>query len=133
MSNTNIEFVQNIKLIADEKHIPRDTVGDAIKDAIIKAYVKEYPETEIEVKIDIDNSVLEVNKLMKVVEPYDDLNDYCEITTDQAKTLDPNLKVGDVYRESIELAKLPRTVVVHILQVFKQNIATKSNIQIFNE
>lgn len=54
MNNLNIELINNIKLIADEKRIPRDNVSDALKDAITKAYVREYPETVVEVIIDID-------------------------------------------------------------------------------
>lgn len=133
MSDLNIDLINNIKLIADEKRIPRDNVSDALKDAISIAYVKEYPETVVEVIVDIDNKRLEVNKLLKVVEPYDDFNDYCEILYEDAKKINSNVKVGEEIKEPIDLSKLNRAVVSHILQIFKSNITVKSNAQVFKE
>ncbi len=133
MNNLNIELINNIKLIADEKRIPRDNVSDALKDAITKAYVREYPETVVEVIIDIDEKKLEVNKLLKVVEPYDDFNDYCEILLEDAKKINQNVNVGEEIKEPIDLSKLERSVVSHILQIFKSNITIQSNAQIYKE
>jgi N utilization substance protein A len=126
-------LINHIKIIADERHIPRDAVAEALKLAIDKSYKKEFPETEIEINIDIDNSVLEVNRLLKVVEPYDDLNDYTEITLSDAKNNKPDVVVGEIYRDPIDLSKLDRVVVNHILQVFKHNISTQSNAEIYKE
>ncbi len=133
MNNANVELINHIKLIADEKRIPRDNVSDALKDAITKAYVREYPETIVEVIVDIDNKRLEVNKLLKVVEPYDDFNDYCEILLEDAKKINENVNVGEEIREPIDLSKLDRSIVSHILQIFKSNITIQSNVQVFKE
>lgn len=133
MNNINVELINNIKLIADEKRIPRDNVSDALKDAITKAYVREYPETVVEVIVDIDNKRLEVNKLLKVVEPYDDFNDYCEILLEDARKINENVNVGEEIKEPIDLSKLDRSVVSHILQIFKSNITIQSNVQVFKE
>lgn len=133
MNNANVELINHIKLIADEKRIPRDNVSDALKDAITKAYVREYPETIVEVIVDIDNKRLEVNKLLKVVEPYDDFNDYCEILLEDAKKINENVNVGEEIKEPIDLSKLDRSVVSHILQIFKSNITIQSNVQVFKE
>ncbi len=133
MNNANVELINHIKLIADEKRIPRDNVSDALKDAITKAYVREYPETVVEVIVDIDNKRLEVNKLLKVVEPYDDFNDYCEILLEDAKKINENVNVGEEIKEPIDLSKLDRSVVSHILQIFKSNITIQSNVQVFKE
>ncbi|MDE7434057.1 MAG: hypothetical protein K2M43_02985, partial [Mycoplasmoidaceae bacterium] len=131
--NLNVELINNIKLIADEKRIPRDNVSDALKDAITKAYVREYPETVVEVIIDIEEKKLEVNKLLKVVEPYDDFNDYCEILLEDALKLDPQAKVGDDIKEPIDLTLLDRAVIAHILQIFKSNITIQTNAQVFKD
>ncbi len=133
MNNANVELINHIKLIADEKRIPRDNVSDALKDAITKAYVREYPETVVEVIVDIDNKRLEVNKLLKVVEPYDDFNDYCEILLEDAKKINESVNVGEEIKEPIDLSKLDRSVVSHILQIFKSNITIQSNVQVFKE
>ena len=133
MSNLNIELINQIKLIADEKKIPQDSVADALKEAIVKAYVREMPETNIEVKIDIDNKTITCNKLLNVVEDYEDLNDYSEISVENAKKIDENLKVGDIYYEHIDLNKLSRPVVSHILQIFKNLISTQTNLGVYRE
>lgn len=133
MSNFNIELINNIKMISDEKRIPRDSVADALKDAITKAYVKEFPETIVEVLVDIDNKTLDVNQILKVVEPYDDFNDYCEILLDDAKTISQDAKVGDEIKKHIDLSKLNRAVVAHILQIFKSNITIRTNSQVYKE
>lgn len=133
--NDNISktLINNIKIIADERHIPRDAVADGLKLAIKNAYKKEFPDTEIEINIDIDNSVLEVNRLLKVVDHYDDLNDYTEISIDDAKKNKPDVVLSEIYRDPIDLSKLDRMVVTHILQLFKHNISTQSNAEIYKE
>jgi N utilization substance protein A len=133
MNNTNAEFLQYVKLIADENHIPRDTVIDGLKDAINKAYAKEFPESVIEINIDLDKSILEVNSVLNVVEPYDDLNDYTEITLGDAQKYDTNVQVGQTLRLPVNLAKLDRPIVTHILQVFKHNIYSETNRQIHKD
>jgi N utilization substance protein A len=126
-------LINNIKIIADEKHIPRDAVADALKLAIKTAYKKEFPDTEIEINVDIDNSILSVNRLLKVVEPYDDLNDYSEIAIEEAKKYKPDVAINEIYYDPIDLSKLDRMIVMHILQVFKHNISTQSNAEVYKE
>lgn len=132
-NNLSKTLINNIKIIADERHIPRDAVADALKLAIKTAYKKEFPDTEIEVNVDIDHSILEVNRLLKVVEPYEDLNDYTEISIDEAKKQKTDVMLADVLREPINLSNLDRLVVTHILQVFKHNISSQSNAEIYKE
>jgi N utilization substance protein A len=131
MNAMNSALIQQIKLVADEKKIPRDNVADSLKDAIIKAYVKEFPETEVEVNINVDDGILEVNQLLKVVEPYEDLNDYTEIALADAKKHNGNITIGEVLKLPIDVAKLERPVQSHIFQIFKHNIINQSNVEIF--
>lgn len=132
-NNISKSLINNIKIIADERHIPRDAVASALDLAIQTAFKKEFPETEIEIKIDIDNSILEVNRLLKVVEPYEDMDDYTEISIEDAKKHKPYVVVSEIYHEPINLSKLDRAMVIHILQVFKHNISTQSNAEIYKE
>ena len=60
-------FLQAIKLVADEKKVPRDAVADVLKDAIVKAYVKERDEEMIEVEIDLDNKIFNINQIFKML------------------------------------------------------------------
>jgi N utilization substance protein A len=131
MNAMNSALIQQIKLVADEKKIPRDNVADSLKDAIIKAYVKEFPETLVEVNINVDDGILEVNQLLYVVEPYDDLNDYTEISVADAKKHNANIAVGEVLKLPIDVSKLERPVQSHIFQIFKHNIVNQSNVEIF--
>lgn len=133
MNNTYNNLIESIKLIANEKKIPEEFVANALKDAIVKAYTREFQETIVEVIIDLNASRIEVNKLLTVVERYDDLNDYNEIAIEDARKIDPKLGIGDIYKEPINLDTLERPVVAHIFQIFKQNISLESNKQIYLE
>lgn len=139
MNQLNEQLISAIKLIADEKKIPRDAVADALKDAITKAYVKEYPEEIINAEIDIDNATLNVNRQFTIVEESEELNDYCEISLQDAKDyykhlkIDKEVKLGDVVNQPIQLDKLPKKIVSHIMQIFKQSITVQANNEIFNE
>lgn len=135
----NQELLSAITFIADEKKIPRDAVVEALKSSIIKAYTKEYPEELIEVNIDIDQKELSVNAVFNIVEDYEDLNDYCEMTVKQANDyykkhkIAKEAKIGDTLLKPIELLKLPNKIVEHIMQLFKQAIVSESNIEIYNQ
>jgi N utilization substance protein A len=129
-----VDTINALTLIADENNIPRDNVADALKDAIIKSYTKEYPETELEVNIDIDNKRLSINKLFKVVEASDELNDYSEISVEDVKKIDPKLQVGDIYKETVPLNELSKlSLGLHLAQMFKHNVTSQSNKQIFTQ
>ena len=140
----NQDLLSAFIYIADEKQIPRDAVVDGLKLAIEKAYKKEFDEELIEVNINIDDKILEVNKLLNVVDKplsaekaEDELNDYCEITVKDANSYakkmheDKTYNVGDVVKQPIELSKLPKKVVEHIIQLFKQAIVSQSNNQVY--
>ena len=139
MNQLNEQLISGIKLIADEKKIPRDAVADALKDAITKAYVKEYPEEVINVEINIDNATLTVNRQFIVVEESEELNDYCEVSLQDAKDyynhlkIDKEVKLGDLVNKPVQLDKLPKKIVNHIMQIFKQSITMQANNEIFNE
>jgi N utilization substance protein A len=134
MANSNKQFVHNIIALADERKIPRDTVVDSIKDAIIKAYVKEYPESNVEVEIDLNNESLIIKTLFNVVEDYDDLNDYSEISVEDAKKeYSKDSKVGDVVKKEVDISELETSIINGIKQLFKHNITSESNKQIFSD
>ena len=139
MNHINEQLISAIKLIADEKKIPRDAVTDALKEAITKAYVKEYPEEIIGVNINIDDAILDVYREYTVVENSEELNDYCEISLEDAKAYYENIKqpqevkIGDILRQPLQLANLPKKIVDHIMQIFKQSITVQANNEIYNE
>lgn len=139
MNHINEQLISAIKLIADEKKIPRDAVTDALKEAITKAYVKEYPEEIIGVNINIDDAILDVYREYTVVEDYEELNDYCEISLEDAKAYYENInqpqevKIGDILRQPLQLSSLPKKIVDHIMQIFKQSITVQANNEIYNE
>jgi len=139
MNQLSKQLISAIKLIADEKKIPRDGVVDALKEAISKAYVKEYPEEIIDVDLNIDDEILKVSRQYTVVNESEELNDYCEISLQDAKDyykhlkIDKEVKLGDIVSQPIQLDKLPKKVVNHIMQIFKQRITVEANNEIFNE
>jgi hypothetical protein len=87
----------------------------------------------LEVIIDIDNKKLAINKLFNVVENKEEINDYAEITEDDAKKHDPNLKVGDVYKEMVHLSELSKlSLGIHLSQMLKHNVTNQSNKQVYS-
>ncbi len=139
MNQLGKQLISTIKLIADEKKIPLDGVVDALNEAISKAYVKEYPEEIINVDLDIDNEILKVCRQYTIVNESEELNDYCEMSLQDAKdyykhlNVDKEVKLGDTVSQPIQLDKLPKKVVNHIMQIFKQRITVEANNEIFNE
>lgn len=129
----NQELLTAITFIADEKKIPRDAVVDALKNAIIKSYMREFPEEVINADINIDQKILHVYQILNIVDDYEDLNDYCEISLDDAKAFYAKNKiqkeavVGEQLHKNIELNKLPKKIVDRIMQTFRQLILMQSN------
>jgi hypothetical protein len=96
--------------------------------------MKEFPEENCEVKINIENGKITLNKIFTIVDDVkQDLNEYCEITLSQAQKHDKNLKVGDLYKELFDIQSLERRVVIHMLQVFKHDIMIESNKTVHDE
>lgn len=138
MNQINQALLSAIISIADEKQIPRDNVVEALQTSIIKAYTREYPEEILDVKIDIDNKILEVNKVLNIVKDNDELNDYCEISIEEANKyykshkINKEAKIGETLLKPVELSSLPKKIVEHIVQLFKQAITRSANINIYN-
>lgn len=132
--NKNKEIIEAIKYIGQEKSIPEADVVIAFEESIKKAYAKEYPEEEVEVMVDMNVGSITINKLFKVVEPSEELNEYCEISFDDAKKINSNIEIGGFIKESIDLWSLDeRRVVTHILQVFKHLISVETNKMLYEE
>ncbi|MBQ4209169.1 hypothetical protein II654_01940 [bacterium] len=123
-----------IQEISNDKQIPIEVVIKNFEQAMQKAYMREFPEENCEVKINIENGKITLNKIFTVVEDTkQDLNEYCEITLSQAQKNDKNLKVGDIYKELFDIHSLERRVIIHMLQVFKHDIMIESNKTVYNE
>lgn len=132
MANNQIK--QIIEEIAKTKQIPVITVVKAFEDAMQKAYSREFPEEVCEVSIDLNTDKINLSKIFNVVENNkQDLNEYFEIALDEAKKKDPNLKVGDKWKEKFDIQSLERRVVLHMLQVFKHGVVIESNKNIYHE
>ena len=123
-----------IQEISNDKQIPIELVIKAFEQAMQKAYMKEFPEENCEVRINIENGKITLNKVFSVVDDTkQDLNEYCEIPLSQAKKHDNNLKIGDLYKEPFDIQSLERRVIIHMLQVFKHDITIESNKTVYNE
>ena len=132
MASNQIKLI--VEEIANTKQIPVPTVVKAFEDAMQKAYSKEFPEEVCEVTIDLDSGKINLHKIFDVVENNkQDLNEYFEITLDEAKKKDPSLKVGDKWKEKFDIQSLERRVVLHMLQVFKHGVVIESNKNTYHE
>jgi N utilization substance protein A len=125
------KIISSLIQIAQDRNIPTDVATNALKDALITAYTREYDGANINVNIDIDNGIVDINRIYKVVADSfadeDEFDDYIEMTLSDAQKIDANATVGSKIEQSIEFDKMPQSIVIHMAQLFKHNISSESN------
>lgn len=84
-----------IKVLAEEKNLPEDTIKEAVEQALAAAYRRDYGEREQEVRVNMNLNTGEVDVyVMKdVVEQVEDST--YEISLAEASTLNKSAKVGE--------------------------------------
>ena len=94
--NTENEIFNALEALSGENGISLDLLLEKIKQGIFKAVKKEYPDCEEFTHIDIDpvKRTFDVIMMRNVVE--DEPTYINEINIDEARTIDPSCRVGDV-------------------------------------
>ena len=116
-------FFMALDALSAESHIDRDTLIEKIKSGIEKAIKKDYPYSEhINITIDPDNNKFEMKLLKEVMDVMfvDDPDN--EIFLDEAKTYDPNVKVGDMVEIPLDPARFGRVAAQNAKQSIKHDI-----------
>ena len=126
---------KEILLVADavsaEKGVERDLIFEAIEIALATATKKRYEEeSDIEVIIDRESGDYETYRRWTVM-PDDHLSILgTELTTEEAAEKDPNLQIGDVYKEQVENIAFGRIAAQTAKQVIVQKVREAERAQI---
>ena len=115
------ELLNALDAFEQEKGISKEVVVDALKEALEKAYKKNTdPDVLCRADINADLGTIELYELKNVVEDVED--DLFEIELDDAKEINPNIKVGEVLEIAVDTETLSRLAALQAKQVLTQKI-----------
>lgn len=129
---------KEILLVADavsnEKGVDREVIFQAIELALATATKKRYDEeSNIVVKIDRKTGEYITERHWLVVSDDTVAELGTQLTTEEAREIDPNLKVGEVYVEVVENVEFGRIAAQTAKQVIVQKVREAERAQIVNE
>ncbi len=118
------EILQVVELFSNEKGIPKSIVFEAIEQALATATRKRFEGEEADIRVVIDPASGEYETFRHwVVVPDDHLAILgCELTTEEAREIDPELKVGDEHSIQIESEDFGRIEAQTAKQVIVQKV-----------
>jgi N utilization substance protein A len=117
----NVEFMNALNEIENEKGIQKEVLIEAIEMALISAYKKHYGNTQ-NARVDIDGETGEIKvfEVKNIVEEIEDPD--TEITLEDAQKADPTYGVGDVYELEVTPKEFGRIAAQTAKQVVVQRI-----------
>lgn len=117
----NLEFLQALDEIENDKDIPKEILIDAIETALLSAYKKDFGSKEnVEVEVDENKGKVRVFSRKKVVEEPE--NENREISLQAARKLDPEYNIGDLIEIEITPDNFGRIAAQTAKQVVMQRI-----------
>ena len=127
----NKEILLVADAVSNEKGVDREIIFEAIELALSTATKKRYEEeSEIDVIIDRESGDYETYRCWTVM-PDDHLAILgTEFTTEEAAEKDPNLQIGDVYREQVENVEFGRIAAQIAKQVIVQRLREAERAQV---
>lgn len=94
------EILQVADAVAKEKNLSKDIILSALEESILAVAKRKYgSERNIKVKVDQKTGEIKIVKEMNVVERVEDYEN--EIEIDDAKKIDPNVKIGEKVVEQL--------------------------------
>ena len=119
----NKEIFDALSALEQENHIEKEVLIEKIKQGIMKAIKRDYPMSEhITVDIDAENNKFEMklHKEVMDVKYVDDPDN--EIWIEEARTYDPDIKVGDWVDIPLDPARFGRVAAQNAKQSIKHDI-----------
>ncbi|MCR4601054.1 MAG: transcription termination factor NusA [Clostridia bacterium] len=130
----NKEFIAAVEELEKEKHISKEMLIDAIESALVSAYKKNYGNSQnVRVNIDRISGDIDVYMRKEVVSDEDVMDEYGELTLDEAHEIDPKYQIGDVIEERITPKDFGRIAAQTAKQVVVQRIREAERGMIYNE
>ncbi len=114
------DFAEAVEIFASKTGVPEETILDAISKSLQAAYKKVTKHENIKVDMDIDRKSLKIYSIKTVV---DEVNDsVIEISLNDAKEKNPEIKVSDEFLDEIDPAHMGRIAAQVSQQVITENI-----------
>ena len=125
------EFISALDALTKERNIDRDVLLSAIEAALISAYKRNYNAGNVSVTIDSVTGNVQVFASKTVREEVE--NENLDMSLDQARTIDPRFKVGDIVKVEVTPRKFGRIAAQTAKLVVVQRIREAERGTIYNE
>lgn len=130
------QFLETIKLIAEEKNIDENIILEGLELALVSAYKKNFGgEENVKVSIDHNTGAIKVFSYLKVVEEIDEeAEDHVfQIDLESAQEIKPDANIGDEIINEVTPLDFGRVAASTAKQVLKQKIREAERVSIFTE
>lgn len=128
----NTDFISALNALQKEKNIDKDELIEAIESSIVSAYQKNYGDQQkVEAHLDRETGEITVFESKEIVEDVEDPN--TQIALSEAREIDPNYQIGDVFLESITPRDFGRIAAQNAKQLIVQRIKEAERNLIYNE
>jgi N utilization substance protein A len=126
------EMKKIVEALSKEKGLSKEIVVEALVEGLKTAAKKKYGSgAKIEVKYDDETGEIEIYRFREVVDKVADPNR--EIAFDSAQKLSPNVSIGDMLSEKINLQDLGRIAAQIVKQLFSQRLRLAEKQIIYDE
>ena len=151
MVDSGLEFLKALNLVTEEKGISKDLIIDAMKQALMTAYKKNY-DSRTNVRVDFDeltgkfkvisyyvvvddyiDSTYETDEEGNEVEIPTEINPDAQMLLEEAKEIDPDIKVGDTIEKEVTPHDFGRVAAGAAKQVVTQRIREAEKESIVSE
>lgn len=151
MVDNGLEFLKALNLVTEEKGISKDLIIDAMKQALMTAYKKNY-DSRTNVRVDFDeltgkfkvisyyvvvddyiDSTFETDEEGNEVEIPPEINPDAQMLLEEAKEIDPEIKVGDIIEKEVTPHDFGRVAAGAAKQVVTQRIREAEKESIVSE
>ena len=151
MVDNGLEFLKALNLVTEEKGISKDLIIEAMKQALMTAYKKNY-DSRTNVRVDFDeltgkfkvisyyvvvddyiDSTYETDEEGNEVEIPPEINPDAQMLLEEAKEIDPDIKVGDTIEKEVTPHDFGRVAAGAAKQVVTQRIREAEKESIVNE
>ena len=149
--DSGLEFLKALNLVTEEKGISKDLIIDAMKQALMTAYKKNY-DSRTNVRVDFDeltgkfkvisyyvvvddyiDSTYETDEEGNEVEIPPEINPDAQMLLEEAKEIDPDIKVGDTIEKEVTPHDFGRVAAGAAKQVVTQRIREAEKESIVSE
>lgn len=128
----NIDFIQALDDIIQDKGISKEVMMDALKTALLSAYKKDFGSKEnVRVDIDGDSGEVQVYQQKKVVEEVE--NEIFEVSLEEARQQAENYEPGDIIEIEVTPENFGRIAAQTAKQVVMQRIREAERDVIYEE